>query len=100
MTGSSKRVFCTPRKTGSVRGVGASGSACFGSDEQISGIHELDVFGGFLQPIRVSSFGKILLLAKTCIAWLDVSFFFGGIVFRRIWRRPGCDGDKGIASVA
>ena len=80
--------------------VAAGGAACFWGDSQIAGIHEFDEFGRFFEPFCIRAFGQCGTVFETWIAWLDVGFFFGGVVLGRVWRCARGDGDGRIAAVA
>ena len=56
-------------------------AAGFGSYAQVTGIYELNVLVGFLQPFGVCAFGKIGTIFEAGVARLDVGFFFGGFIF-------------------
>ncbi|OLE86615.1 MAG: hypothetical protein AUG07_02420 [Acidobacteria bacterium 13_1_20CM_2_60_10] len=79
----------------------AAGSAAgFGSDTQVARVHKFYVLRGFLEPFRVSPLGQIRTILERRIAWLNVGFFFRGIVLGSIPRGSGCDENGGVAPMA
>ena len=82
------------------RRVAAKRAASLRSHAQITGINELDVFGGFLQPQDVRSFGKVRAILENRVPWLNVRLFLGRVVRGRMWRRSWRNGDRSISAVA